>query len=415
MAFFKVTYLSQGEKKEHFLEADNLLEAHSNFKALNLGVYIKGEVSNEPFSLKVKKAGDKIKHLLEKSGIDQVEYASALHQFHVMLDAGLPLVQTVDNIAKNLKSKRLQKIFSDLSRDVQSGRNLSDSLEKYEKEVGNISISMIRVGEQTGTLAESIEDLANILDEILDNRKRLKKATMYPLIIIFFMIVAFVVVILMVIPTFKSMFSELGASLPLSTQFLLWIEEAVRTFGVFILIAAVMLSTTLSYLHRNNYKARYKIDKSMLRIYIVGKVLYWALVGRFMFVFDKLIAAGIPIIDSLDTALNIVDNAYLRNELQNIKLAIEDGRGLSEGFRASNQFEDMIIQMVASGEESGALNRMIDKAATYYRTKYRDLVDNIATLIEPLLITAIAGFVVTLALGIFLPMWDVVDAVGLSG
>ena len=149
----------------------------------------------------------------------------------------------------------------------------------------------------------------------------------------------------------------------------------------------------------------------MLRIYIVGAVIKYAMLGRFLYSFDKMVEAGIPIMDALDTALGVVDNLYIKTNLLKIKNSIAEGRGLASGFEEAGLFEKMIIQMVRSGENSGALNRMLGKASKYYRTKYLDIVENISTLIEPILIAAIAGFVTMLAFGIFLPMWGMAEAV----
>ena len=135
------------------------------------------------------------------------------------------------------------------------------------------------------------------------------------------------------------------------------------------------------------------------------------MLGRFLYSFDKMVEAGIPIMDALDTALGVVDNLYIKTNLLKIKNAIAEGRGLGAGFAETNLFEKMIIQMIKSGENSGSLNRMLAKASKYYRDKYLYIVENISTLIEPILIAAIAGFVTVLAFGIFLPMWGMANAV----
>jgi len=150
----------------------------------------------------------------------------------------------------------------------------------------------------------------------------------------------------------------------------------------------------------------------MLKIYIVGKVIYLSMIGRFIYVFDRLSSSGVPIIDSLKTATGIVENSYLKEKLTKIIDAIEEGKSITTGFEDTKQFESMVIQMISAGESSGSLNKMLDKISGIYRKKYAYLVDNVATMIEPLLIAAIAGFVLLLALGIFLPMWSIAEAVG---
>ena len=414
MAFFKITYLKDGKENFEVLEAPDFISATKQFKVLKKGVFLRVVETSEPFSMKMGKFKEKLEETLTSKKIDLEEYVGVLYQISVMLDAGLPLMNTLENATRNIKNKRLKKILTELKNDVHSGHNISESLKRYTKEVGNISISMVEVGEQTGTLAESIKDLADILEEILENRNRLKKATRYPVFIIFAMIIAFTIVILFVIPPFKSIFAQLGSNLPLATRFLLWLEYAIEHYGIIVLLSAVTFAGIVAYMYKKNEKAQLFLDRLLLKVYIVGRVLYFSMIGRFIFVFDKMVAAGIPITDALDTSLNIVENSYLKQRLLEIKMAIEDGRGLSEGFRSSDIFESLTYDMISAGEESGSINKMLDKISNYYRSKYIDIVDNISALIEPILIAAIAGFVATLALGIFLPMWNLASAMGVK-
>jgi len=334
-----------------------------------------------------------------------------LEQIYVMLDASLSLNDIITDVSENIKNKKLKEILDTLNQDIRSGLNVSASLKKYEKELGRLSIAMIELGEQTGMLAESFRDLAEILSEILENRKKLKSATRYPMFILFAMMIAFTVVILFVIPPFKGIFSELGAELPMPTRFLLWLEHFLRTFGPWILGGAIIFMGVTNFLYHKYQNVELKIDKWMLKVYILGDVINFAMLGRFLYSFDKMVEAGVPIMDALDTALGVVDNLYLRTQLSKIKNSIAEGRGLANGFKDTELFEKMVIQMVRSGEDSGSLNRMLNKASKFYRGKYLNIVENISTLIEPILIAAIAGFVIMLAFGIFLPMWGMADAV----
>ena len=153
------------------------------------------------------------------------------------------------------------------------------------------------------------------------------------------------------------------------------------------------------------------MDQILLKVYIVGPVIKLAMIGRFVYVLQRLIDSGIPIMDAVDIALNIIDNTYIKKQLEHIKNSIISGSTIKQGFEESKMFENMTVQMVASGEESGSLVLMLQKVSDYYLGKYRDLVDNIAVLIEPILIAAIAGFVLTMALGIFLPMWNLTETI----
>ena len=409
--FFKIRYLKDGKEESLVLEAQNLIEASKKFKLSKKGVFLGAEETDEPFEFKLKHLKETIAQSFESHKIDLDEYIAILEQIYVMLDASLSLNDILSNLTENIKNKTLKKIFNQLNQDIQSGINISTSLKKYEREIGHLSIAMIELGEQSGLLAEAFKELAGILTEINENRKKLKSATRYPIFILFAMMIAFTIVILFVIPPFKNIFADLGAKLPMPTRFLLWLEWFLENFGPWIVAGGVVFMGVINYLYHKYYKVKLKIDKWMLKVYIVGDVVHNALLGRFLYAFDKMVDAGIPIMDALDTALGIVDNAYMKEQLSKIKNAIAEGRGLASGFKDAELFDKMIVQMIQSGEDSGALNKMLDKASKYYREKYLNIVENISTLIEPILIAAIAGFVTMLAFGIFLPMWGMASAV----
>ena len=409
--YFEVTYLKEGKRLKKVIKADNFLQASKIFKSMRIGVFLGAKETAEPLSVKFEKFKKSFEKAISNSKIDLEEYVAVLEQIYVMLDASLSLNDILSEVSENVKNKKLKEILTQLNQDVQSGLNVSSSLSKYEKEIGKLSVSMIELGEQTGMLAEAFRDLAQILSEILENRKKLKSATRYPMFILFAMIIAFTIVILFVIPPFKGIFADLGAQLPMPTRFLLWLEHFLRTFGPWIMAISIIMMGVINYLYHKYKEVELKIDKWMLKVYIVGDVINYALLGRFLYSFDKMVEAGIPIMDALDTALGVVDNLYLKTQLSKIKNSIAEGRGLASGFKDTGLFERMIVQMIQSGENSGSLNKMLNKASKFYRDKYLNIVENISTLIEPILIAAIAGFVTMLAFGIFLPMWGMADAV----
>jgi general secretion pathway protein F len=404
--WFKITYISKGKLHTKVIKAKSPNEA-----VLILKIKEKRAIVRKIEEIKKESFIDEFLSKIDLAKIDLEEYISIIDQMYVMLDAGLGIDTVLDNVKENIKNKKLKKIFYTISNDIRAGLSLSESVKKFEKDLGTLSIAMIQLGEETGDIARAMQDLSQILTEILENRKRLKKATRYPVFIIFAMMIAFVVVILFVIPPFKSLFAQLKTELPLPTRFLLWIEYAFEQYGMFVIIGALIIFAILTYLYNTNEKVRFKMDKFMLKIYIVGPVIKLAMIGRFIFVMQRLIDAGIPIINAVEIALNIVDNRFIYQRLLLIKNSIQMGGTIKQGFEESGLFEKMIVQMIAAGEESGSLVLMLQKASNYYMSKYRYIVDNIAALIEPILIAAIAGFVFTLALGIFLPMWNLTEAV----
>ncbi len=410
--YFEISYISKGKRSQIVYASTNKIDAMNNFKSQAIGVFIDIKEVPEPFSVKYDAFITKLKEKLRAKNIPLEPYIASLRQISTMLNAGLPITTCLEDVIKTTEHKRLKEIFKIVLEEVESGLNLSTAFKRFKKEVGAISIALFDLGEKTGTLDESIEKLADILQEVYDNRMKLKKATRYPTIVIFVMIIAFSFVITLVVPQFQSMFEEYNATLPFPTILLLWIEHAITQYGLFVLIGAVLFSFGLSYFYKKSEKFKLSFDKYMLKVYIVGKVIYLSMIGRFIYVFDRLSTSGVPIIDSLRTAIGIVENSYLKERLTKIIDAIEEGKSITSGFEDTNQFESMVIQMISAGENSGSLNKMLNKISDIYRKKYAYLVDNVSTMIEPLLIAAIAGFVLLLALGIFLPMWSIAEAVG---
>jgi general secretion pathway protein F len=403
--YFKIEYIKNGRINETVVSAKNIQEAVKKFRQKNLGIL------KEVYEIKKQSFFEELQEKLELSKIDLEEYIAVLEQIYVMLDAGMGIDIVLSNVLKGIKNKKLKKIFSSVLQDIQAGFSLTNAFEKYEASLGKLTTSMIRLGEETGDLARAVKDLSMILNEILENRKRLKKATRYPMFIIFAMSIAFVIVILFVIPPFKAIFQQLHTQLPLPTRFLLWVEYALQHYGLYVLGGALLIMGMISYMYNTNDKVKLFLDKLILKVYIVGPVIKLAMIGRFTYVLQRLVDAGIPIIDAVDISLNIVDNSYIRTNLEKIKQNIISGNSIYKGFEESGMFESMTVQMVQAGEESGAIVRMLEKVSRYYLDKYRYIVDNIAVMIEPILIAAIAGFVMTLALGIFLPMWNLTQAV----
>jgi len=402
--YFKIEYIAKGKIDEIIISAKDPSEAIKKFRNKKLGIFKNIEVIEKKSLL------EELAEKLDFSKIDLEEYISILDQMYVMLDAGLAIDSVIGDIKDNIKNRKLKKIFNSIANDIKAGLSLTAAFEKFEKDLGRLTVSMIRLGEETGDIAMAIKDLSIILYEILDNRKRLKKATRYPIFIVFAMSIAFVVVILFVIPPFKSLFAELKTELPLPTKFLLWIEAALENYGVYTLVGAGIIFVIINLLYNKSEKMRLLMDRLLLKVYIVGPVIKLAMIGRFVYVLQRLIESGIPILDAVDIALNIIENSYIKNQFMHIKNSIVTGGTIKQGFKETNMFENMAVQMIGAGEESGALVLMLQKVSKYYMEKYRFLVDNISVLIEPILIAAIAGFVLTLALGIFLPMWSLTQA-----
>jgi len=410
MKYFEIIYTLGGKQDSIILESSNKLEAVKKFQDRPLGALISIDEINEPLSKKIKKLQSSLTSSSLKRKMPLEPYIASLRQLSVMLDAGIPINHCFSEIVSMTAHKQTKEIFNQIALKIESGSGITKAFEDFSYELGNVSPAIISLGEQTGQLSEAVEKLANILDEIHENRKKLKKAMRYPLIVISVMIAAFVAVIQMIVPQFKEMFDELGSELPYPTQLLLGIESFMKTYGLFIIITITLIIFLHKTLYYKNRKYKYIIDKYSLKLYLFGRITHLSMTGRFLFVFDKLTNSGVPIIKALDISKNIVENDYMKEQFGMMEEAIEEGRSLTDGFIDSKQFENITIQMIKAGESSGSLNKMLEKVNRYYSAKYNDLVDNISTYIEPIMIAMIAAFLTLLALGIFLPMWSMADA-----
>jgi len=410
--FFKIRYKVGKRKFSTVLEAINKIEALKQFRDQKLGVPQSIREISEPLTLKYERYKNYFTDPIKNNRVKDEPYIAFLDQLSVMLDAGMPINTCLADTVDNTEDPMLHSIFSEVLSNIESGQSLSFALSKYQTQLGKLTLSMFELGEQTGTLNIAIAKLSTIVQQIHNNRQMLKKATRYPLFIIIAMSIAFIIVITFIVPQFQTFFEQSGLELPFPTKILLWTEHAIRIYGPYILGLAVILSGVFNYAYTKIPSLRLKTDRLLLKTYIIGKVTHYAMVGRFIYLFDVLSEAGIPMNISLEIALGVVENSYMKQELEKIAAAIEDGRSLAQGFSETGQFEGMIIQMVKAGEGSGSLGKMLEKINQVYTNRYTYIVDNISVMIEPVLITAIAGFVLILALGIFLPMWSMVELAG---
>ena len=409
MKYFRINYKIGKKKDSIVLPAENKIVAMQEFFEMKIGILVKMQEISKPLQLRYDEYAAKFNDPIKNRKVDTEKLIALLDQIGIMLDAGLPLNYVLSESIRNQKDPMLKAIFLKINNDIEGGKGLYNSAILFKEQLGFITLSMFKLGEETGQLAESITHLTSILQNILDNRKKFKKATRYPMVIIVAMSIAFTVVIIFVVPQFKSFFEQSKMELPLPTKFLLWTEHALTAYGPYILFFAVAISVLINISYKKNEKVRLFLDRLMLRIYIIGKATHNAMISRFMYVFKVLVDAGIPMLEALNIASDIIENSYLKSKISKISSSIEEGKSLYQGFDETGIFENMIVEMIKAGETGGGLEKMLTKITKIYKDRFDYIVDNIATLIEPILIAAIAGFVMVLALGIFLPMWNMVD------
>ena len=411
--YFKVTLVSKGKRIDHTVEAQNKREAsvraRKEYPTSNvIGVL---EVSTPLGVTFSRMAGDLSRASKGKISIDQK--ISTIRQIAVMTDAGIAIHDTLEDVAHNVENRRLKEIYNTLSADINAGKSMSDAIMPYSDDFGHVAIAMTKLGESTGNFPESYHKLANILEDIRDNVAKFKKAIRYPLITLTAMGIAFTILIMVVVPKFRAIFEKLNTDLPVPTKILLNLEYAFSHFGLYILGALILGVYLLLFSYKNNKEFKYRVDTILVnpKFYLINKVIFLSTMHKYTLVFGELVRSGIPVSEALDTAVDMVDNLYIKEKLLTVNANIGRGMSLAESFEQTGLFENMLLQMIKAGEASGQLDSMLGKVTDYYDMRFQDIIDNLSTYIEPIMMFFIAGLVLLMALGIFLPMWDLGSAV----
>ncbi|NPA81432.1 MAG: type II secretion system F family protein [Epsilonproteobacteria bacterium] len=409
--YYEVNYLAKGKKNRAVVKAINKIEALNIAKAQIGGTILKINETSVPVEDRVKEITKYIGESYFKRKIKPENLISSIRQLAVMANAGIPIHDSIKEVVKSATDKQVKEMFSKIDEELNAGHSLTEAISKFRTEVGDVTVAMIELGENTGNMAESLQKLANILEEMLENKRKFKKAMRYPITVMIAIAIAFTIMMVYVVPKFKEIFDKFHSELPLPTKILLAMESAVNNYGLFLLGAIFGIIFYIKFMYKTSPSFRYSFDKHILKVYLIGNIIYYSNLSRFMMIFTELIRAGIPVVEALDTAVITTENEYLKEKLSSVKVSVERGVNLTESFRETGLFEGMLIQMIKAGEQGGALDQMLDKVAEYYNIKFQDLIDNISSYIEPIMLGFIAGMVLLLALGIFMPMWDMAQTV----
>lgn len=411
MKYFEVNYLFKGQKTKTIVKSPNRSDAIAIAKVKIPGVILNVKETSAPLEDQLSELKSQLLGALFRKKIKMPNLIAAIRQLSVMTNAGISIHDSVKEVANATVDKTLKEIFKSVNDDLNSGLSLTQSLMSYRDEVGDVTIALVELGESTGNMAESLEKLAEILDEIEENRQKFKKAMRYPLTVVVAIAIAFSILMIYVVPKFKDIFTQLKAELPLPTRILLFMENLINNYGLYLLTAIAAIIILFQYMLNNNEEFKKQYDQYILKLYLIGDIIFYATLSRFCLVFTELIRAGIPIADALDTALLTLDNTHLKKKLSAVKISVQRGISLTESFRDTELFEGMLIQMIQAGEQSGTLDKMLEKVTLYYKSRFSQIIDNIASYIEPILLGFIAAMVLLMALGIFMPMWDMAKAV----
>ena len=410
MKYYKVTFIFKGKQEEAIIKSFDKAEAIIDAKKLGKGLLVKIEEIPMPLEEKIKIFKDIFKNKFLRKKINYPAYISAIRQLAVLLKAGISLKDALEDIANNNKDSLIKEFFSNAAEAIDSGKSLSDVFRDYEAYVGGISLAMVRLGEQTGDLVYALENLANIYENMYENRRKMIKALRYPIITLIAIAGAFTFLILIVVPKFKAMFEQLKADLPLPTKILLLIEKILSSYGLLVLGGLIIAIITITFLYKTSYEFKIKMDKILLKTYLIGKIIKFSSLHRFLMTLSSLLKSGIPLVEALNISKSIIGNEILKNKIKEVINGINQGRSFTEMVTEQRLFNFIALRMISAGEESGELDSMLESAANYYEDRFQDIIDNMQAAIEPIMMIIIGGLVLLLALGIFMPMWDLASA-----
>jgi len=326
-------------------------------------------------------------------------------QMYTLLKSGVPIMRGLAGLQESAISKSFGKVIKDLRESLDSGRELSAAMRRHADVFSPFYLSMIRVGEMTGRLEEVFLRLFEHMEFDRDMRERVKTALRYPTFVVIAMVIAMVVVNIFVIPAFAKVFESFQTQLPLMTRMLLASSNFAKGYWHVLLGLTVIAGFSFRTWIRT-VKGRYEWDRIKLRIPIAGKIIHKATMARFARSFSLSSRSGVPIVQALTVVGQTVDNAYLTARIEQMRDGVERGESILRTATTAAVFTPVVLQMIAVGEESGSLDDLMDEIAAMYEREVDYELKTLAAQIEPILITFLGIMVLVLALGIFLPIWD---------
>ncbi|MGB5258892.1 MAG: type II secretion system F family protein [Gammaproteobacteria bacterium] len=346
---------------------------------------------------------------LFKQRIDTADLIQFSRQMYSMLRAGVPIFRAITALASTTANLTLRQTLEVVTESLESGRSLSEALGRHPDVFSMFYISMVRVGETSGNVEKIFNQLAFYLDREKETRKKIKSALRYPLFVVTAIAVALGIISIFVIPAFADMFRSFGAELPLPTRILMAISDFMVAYWPMLLggiIAAIIGLRTFI----NTEDGAYRWDRLMLNLPLTGPVVYKASLARFSHLFAMSLGAAVPLITSLTVVAHALNNRFLEERILGMRSGIEQGKALSMVAANSGIFDPLVMQMLAVGEESGTITDLLKEIADYYDREVDYATERLSAAIEPILTVVIAGLVLVMAMGVFLPMWDLASA-----
>jgi type IV pilus assembly protein PilC len=338
------------------------------------------------------------------------ELAIFTRQFSVMIDAGLPLVQCLEILASQQENKYFKQVLTQIRSDVESGMTLSDSMGRHPKVFENLYVNMVAAGETGGILDVILQRLSIYIEKIVKLKSDVISALIYPTAVIVLAVAVIAVIMIVVIPAFRNIFEGLigpGERLPLPTEIVIAISGFMASYWwVMGIVIGALFFTFRSYYNTPN--GRRQIDGIMLKVPIIGLILLKIAVSRFSRTLATLLSSGVPILESLDITSRTAGNVVVGDAIARVRTSIEQGQTIVEPLKASGVFPPMVCQMIAVGEQTGALDAMLSKIADFYEQEVDAAIANLLTLIEPIMIGFLGVTIGGIVIAMYLPLFALV-------
>jgi type IV pilus assembly protein PilC len=368
------------------------------------------EMGMTPVEVKKAGTGMKMEINLRPGRVKLKTIAVFCRQFATMVNSGLPILRALSILADQTDNQGLQKVLVQSRTDVEQGSSLSAALAKHPKVFNNLFISMIKAGETGGVLDDVLLSLADQIEREVQLRRQIKSAMTYPVVVVAMVMLILAAMLLFVVPQFESIYANLGGTLPLPTRILLGVSTAVRTYWYMVLLGGIVFSLLFRrYKRTDNGRAR--VDALKLKVPVFGALFHKVALARFAATLGMLLRSGVPILQALDNVKDTVNNRVIGDAVDDVKTSVREGESIAKPLGKHRVFTPMIVQMMAVGEETGAVDTMLDKVAEFYNSEVTASVEALTSLIEPLLIAFIGAAVGAAVIALYMPMFNVINLI----
>ena len=387
------------------------------------GEKVKGETTSRNIELakaQLRKQGIKVKTIKKKpkpifqmkKSIKAIDIAIFVRQLATMMKAGVPLTQSFEIVADALDNPSMKELVLSVKSEVESGSTFAAALRKHPRYFDDLFCSLVEAGEQLGALETMLERVATYKEKSELLKAKIKKALKYPIAVIVVAIIVTIILLVKVVPVFADLFNSFGAELPAFTRMVVSMSEWMQKWWWLLLFSIAGAVVGFSEAKKRSKPFNDFLDRLTLKLPIFGNIAYQAVVARFSRTLSTTFAAGVPLIDALDSTAGATNNVVFYNATQKIKGDVATGQQLQFSMRSTNLFPSMAIQMVGIGEESGSLEEMLDKVATYYENEVDNAVDGLTSLMEPMIMAILGVLVGGLVIAMYLPIFQMGSVVG---